>query len=183
MEQSVGLWFSTTSPRMRNLFLWIHLCLSPKSAPWFVNPSGNQPDLQHEIQANGQIPHPLWVVIKCPPSQARKGVKCPGYAWWGWCWSFDLTGTLLLKTASCTWNYYIDSVVSIDGVLLFYLIMKLQECNTTLIINFQNWWNFYLLWHKCFSFCKQKFTAAQNQQSTCKHVNEKSCQLNTLHKQ
>ena len=91
MEQRVALWFSTTSPRMCNLFLWIHLCLSPKSAPWFINPSGNQPDLQNEIQANGQIPHPLWVVIKCPSSREGKGVKCPGYGqggmlklWFDW---------------------------------------------------------------------------------------------------
>ena len=44
-----------------------------------------------KIEASDQIPHPLWVVIKCPapgktkfikfsPSRAAKNVKCPGYA-------------------------------------------------------------------------------------------------------
>ena len=34
------------------------------------------------------------MAIKCPPSQAGKSIKCPGYAQGG-CLSFDLTGTLL----------------------------------------------------------------------------------------
>ena len=61
--------------------------------------TSNQCDSQHEIEASDQIPHPLRVVIKCHPSHAGKGVKCPGYAWegGGGCWSFDLTGTLWWK--------------------------------------------------------------------------------------
>ena len=43
-------------------------------------PTWNQRDSQHEIKASNQIPHPLWVAIKCPPSWAGRGVKCPGYA-------------------------------------------------------------------------------------------------------
>ena len=34
------------------------------------------------------------LIIKFPPPQDSKGVKCPGYAWWGGCWSFNLTDTL-----------------------------------------------------------------------------------------
>ena len=43
-------------------------------------PTWNQCEPYHDIEANDQIPHPLWLVIKFPPSRARKGVKCPGYA-------------------------------------------------------------------------------------------------------
>ena len=32
------------------------------------------------IEASDQLPHPLRVVIKFPPSRAGKGVKYPGYA-------------------------------------------------------------------------------------------------------
>ena len=34
------------------------------------------------------------LIIKFPPPRDGKGVKCPGYARGGACWSFDLTGTL-----------------------------------------------------------------------------------------
>ena len=58
-----------------------------------------------KIEASDQIPHPLWVVIKCPapgktkfikfsPSRAAKNVKCPGYArGGGGCLIVNLTGT------------------------------------------------------------------------------------------
>ena len=58
---------------MRNIFLWIHQSLtSPLSPPWFTS--------QRDIEVSDQIPHPLWVMIKFPPSRARKGIKYPGYA-------------------------------------------------------------------------------------------------------
>ena len=34
------------------------------------------------------------LIIKFPPPRDSKGVKCPGYARGGVCWSFDLTDTL-----------------------------------------------------------------------------------------
>ena len=43
-------------------------------------PTWNQCEPYHDIEASDQISHPLWLVIKFPPSRARKGVKCPGYA-------------------------------------------------------------------------------------------------------
>ena len=43
-------------------------------------------------EASDQINHPLWVVIKCPPSWAGRGVSCLGGSS-----SFDLTGTLLYQ--------------------------------------------------------------------------------------
>ena len=46
-------------------------------------PMWNQHDLWHEIEASDEIPNPLQVVIKCPPSRAERGVKYPGYAQ-GW---------------------------------------------------------------------------------------------------
>ena len=68
----VGLWFSTNLPQVHNLFLWIHQSLSPPSPPsppWFINPRG--------ISATRNMTLRPW----------RVGEG-------GWCWSFDLTGTL-----------------------------------------------------------------------------------------
>ena len=44
-------------------------------------PTWNQRDWEHEMEASDQIPQ-LWVVImiKCPPSRAGEGVKRPRYA-------------------------------------------------------------------------------------------------------
>ena len=65
-------------------------------------PRWNQCDSEHEIEASDQIPHPLWVAIKCPPSRVGEGVKCPGYAQGGGGGrlSFDLTGTLEYRKKS-----------------------------------------------------------------------------------
>ena len=46
-------------------------------------PTWNQHDSYYDIEANDQIPHPLRVVINFAPSRARKGIKCPWYAYGG----------------------------------------------------------------------------------------------------
>ena len=43
-------------------------------------PTWNQCEPYHDIEASDQIPNPLWLVIKFPTFRARKGVKCPGFA-------------------------------------------------------------------------------------------------------
>ena len=72
------------------------------SLPW------NQHDSYHEIKASDQIPHPLWLVIKCPPFRAGRGVKCPGYARGKRCSRFNLTGTLASEEAKNVVNVVIS---------------------------------------------------------------------------
>jgi len=65
-----------------------------------VEPCKNQKPHQHitsEQEKNPvQIPHPSNATFKFPPPQAWCTVKCPGYARWGGCWSFELIGALSL---------------------------------------------------------------------------------------
>ena len=85
-----SLCFSASPPRIGYFSLWMHQGLSP---PWFTAPRGISATCNMKSRSD-QIPHPLWVVIKCPspgktkfikfpPSRAAKYVKCPGYAWGG----------------------------------------------------------------------------------------------------
>ena len=76
-----SLCFSASLPWIGYLSLWMHQGLSP---PWFITSHGISPT--HNMKSR--------LVIKFPPSRARKGVKCPGYARGGGCLSFDLTDTL-----------------------------------------------------------------------------------------
>ena len=109
-----SLYFSASPPRIGYLSLWMHQGLPP---PWFIPPRGIS-FTWHEIEASDQIPHPLWVGIKCPapgktsfikfpPSRAAKDVKCPGYTRGG-CLSFDLTDTLhqslVKRLRVCPWE-------------------------------------------------------------------------------
>ena len=51
------------------------------------------------------------LMIKFPPPRDSKGVKCPGYARGGACWSFDLTDTLV--NMECQLNNHVFSSIFI----------------------------------------------------------------------
>ena len=69
-----SLCFSASPPRIGYLSLWMHQGLSP---PWFITPRGISAT-KREIEASDQIPHPIWVVIKCPAPEVHQISSLPG---------------------------------------------------------------------------------------------------------
>ena len=100
-------------------------------------PTWNQRDLQHEIEASDQIPHPLWVVIKCPPSRSGRGVECPRR-----CWSFDLTGTLQVKSHLFHVPCFFSPIWPKNGREFSHVLW----CEKTISIFDQHWQTDWITW-------------------------------------
>ena len=63
----VGLWFSTTPPWIRNLFLWIHQSLSPPSP---IRESGATCNMKPRLAIKFPIPY-KWRSNVLPPGQEK----------------------------------------------------------------------------------------------------------------
>ena len=106
----------------------------------------------HGNEGSDQIPHPLWVVIKCPPRgrlnssnslpPGSKRRQMPGVCRGGGCLSFDLTGTLRLDGLGahlvCV-LYLVCSPRSVVSILVLPAVACLHVCSFGQITSSHLW--------------------------------------------